>query len=108
MTEFLRDRIERLFINNYEKDEIIDAVNEIAKEREDKRKEMELRAVRDALAEAITVYVNYFNPETVTKEEVLEGIIAEEPGFKPEKKKEVKVVKLSGDAVTEWLKNNNF
>ena len=107
MDYFLRDKIERLFINNYNKDQIIDAVNKIAKEREDKEKEVKLQAAREKVADATAEYMKLLTGIDMDVAEFIKDAIKEEKKIKGIDLTKAEV-KYKTDAVSEWLKENDL
>lgn len=107
MTLFLRDKIEKLFMNNYNKDQIIEAVNEIAKEREEKEKEKKLQAAREKVAEATADYMKLLTGIDMDVAEFIKDAIKEENRIKNTDFTKAEV-KYKEDAVGEWLKENGL
>jgi len=109
MDYFLRDKVERLFLDGYDKDQIISAVNEIAKEKEEKEKEVKLTAAREKVAEATAEYVELLTGIEVDVAEFIGDFIRmEELSKEADLVKPKKEVKLSDNAVNEWLKRNGY
>ena len=109
MDYYLRDKIERLFYDEYDKDQIIDAVNEIAKEKEEKAKEVALRAAREKVAEATAEYMKLLTGIDMDVAEFIKSAIKEEAQIKKVDFAKTKAeVKYKQDAVNEWLKENDL
>ena len=109
MDYYLRDKIERLFYDEYDKDQIIDAVNEIAKEKEEKAKEVALRAAREKVAEATAEYMKLLTGIDMDVAEFIKSAIKEEAQIKKVDFAKTKAeIKYKQDAVNEWLKENDL
>ena len=109
MDYYLRDKIERLFYDEYDKDQIIDAVNEIAKEKEEKAKEVALQAAREKVAEATAEYMKLLTGIDMDVAEFIKSAIKEEAQIKKVDFAKTKAeVKYKQDAVNEWLKENDL
>lgn len=107
MDYFLRDKIEKLFINNYNKDQIIDAVNKIAKEREEKEKEVKLQAAREKVAEATADYMKLLTGVDMDVAKFIKEAIKEEKRIQDVDFTKVEV-QYNQDAVNEWLKKKGY
>ena len=109
MDYYLRDKIERLFYDEYDKDQIIDAVNEIAKEKEEKAKEVALQAAREKVAEATAEYMKLLTGIDMDVTEFIKSAIKEEAQIKKVDFAKTKAeIKYKQDAVNEWLKENDL
>lgn len=109
MDYYLRDKIERLFYDEYDKDQIIDAVNEIAKEKEEKAKEVALQAAREKVAEATAEYMKLLTGIDMDVAEFIKSAIKEEAQIKKVDFAKTKAeIKYKQDAVNEWLKENDL
>ena len=109
MDYYLRDKIERLFYDGYKKDQVINAVNEIAKEEEDKAKEVKLQAAREKVADATAEYVKLLTGFDMDVAEFIKSAIKEEAQIKKVDFTKTKAeVKYKQDAVNEWLKENDL
>ena len=78
MDYYLRDNIERLLYDEYDKDQIISAVNEIAKEKEEKEKEVKLTAAREKVANATAEYMKLLTGIDMDVAEFIKSVIKEE------------------------------
>ena len=107
MDYFLRDKIEKLFINNYNKDQIISAVNEIAKEKEEKEKEVKLTAAREKVANATAEYMKLLTGIDMDVARFIKEAIKEEKKIQDVDFTKVEV-QYNQDAVNEWLKEKGY
>lgn len=105
MDYYLKDKIERLFLDGYNEDQIIDAVNKITKE---KVKEKELQAAREKVVEATAEYVKLLTGKDVDIADFLKDFIMMEESIKEVDPVETKETNKKRDAVNEWLKENGL
>ena len=110
MDYYLRDKIERLlFLDGYNKDQIIAEINKVVKEREDKEKEVKLQAAREKVADATAEYMKLLTGIDLDIAQFIKDAIKEEKKLKDVDFTKTKAeVKLSDYAVNTWLKRNGY
>lgn len=107
MDYYLRNRLNTLFVDGYNKDQIIAEVNEIAKDREEKEKEKKLQAAREKVAEATADYMKLLTGVDMDVAKFIKEAIKEEKRIQDVDFTKVEV-QYNQDAVNEWLKEKGY